>query len=358
MVVAILAIILTLILVIGIHEAGHALVAYLFKIKIKRIAIGFGRPLLRWRSKSGCEWVLGLWFLGGYVQLYNTRISPVKPEEYSSCFDKKPIWQRVLVLGAGVAANMIMAWLAFIFVFYAGILYKMPEIQSVEPNSLAAQAGLQPQEQFVSIAGYETSSWQDVGRELIIAWGSPNILVSMKTKDGEIKQQVLDLSHIQFTPAHHSLLTGLGITPNPRSTIQKIQASSFFAAITEANKTIGHLFYFFTMVLKQLFTGTIPFSALLGPVGLFAASITSLTQGVAVFFYFIANLSVAVALINIAPIPGLDGGAIVYALLEKIRGEPISVALEILIYRLMLIIVFLLLVQLLKNDMVHFFIRS
>lgn len=350
MVVAILAIILTLLLVIGIHEAGHALMARLFNIKIKRIAIGFGTPIIQWRSKSGCEWVLGMWLLGGYVQFNNTRISPVDPKEYDRCFDKKPIWQRVLVLLAGATANMITAWLAFVLVFYVGLQCRIPQIKTVEVNSVAAQAGILPEEQFVAIRGHETPSWQEVGQELIVLWGFKNIPVFLKNNQGQIKEVALDLSQIKFTSKTRSLLTSLGITPNLKADFHLVQSPSIGAAMHKANEVIGYLLYFFLMILKQLFTGVLPFSLLLGPVGLFAASIASLTQGVVIFFYFIASLSVAVALINLFPIPGLDGGALVYAAVEKIRGRPISVALEVLIYRLMMVVVFLILVQLVLND--------
>ncbi len=354
MFIAMLAIILTLVLVIGVHEAGHALVARLFKIKIKRIAIGFGKPLLQWQSRSGIEWVLGRWFLGGYVQLNNTRISPVNAEEYPSCFDKKPIWQRIIVLSSGVWANVLIAWCAFILVFYIGIQYRIAEIQTVQANSVAAKAGIKEHDQFLSIGATSIASWQDVGQELIILWGTKGIPISLKTSDGQIKQSILDLSSIQFKEQTGSLLNSLGITPNLKANQQLLKASSFSEAVYKANTAIVHYLYFFVIILKQLFTGVIPFSVLLGPIGLFATSIISLTQGMMVFVYFIASLSLAVALINLLPIPGLDGGSILYACIEKIRGQPISIPLEILIYRLMMIIVFLVLVQLLKNDLARF----
>lgn len=105
------------------------------------------------------------------------------------------------------------------------------------------------------------------------------------------------------------------------------------------------------MILKQLFTGAIPFSVLLGPIGIFAASVASLMQGIAVFLFFIATLSLAVAVINLLPIPGLDGGSIVYAIVEKIRGKPVSVPMELLLHRLVFIIFCVLLVHLLMNDL-------
>lgn len=105
------------------------------------------------------------------------------------------------------------------------------------------------------------------------------------------------------------------------------------------------------MILKQLLTGVIPFSVLLGPLGIFAASVASFTQGVAVFLFFIATLSFAVAVINLFPIPGLDGGSIVYALIEKVRGKAVSVPMELLLHRLVFIIFCVLLVHLLMNDL-------
>lgn len=357
MVVAILAIILTLVLVIGIHEAGHAAAARLFNIKIKRVAIGFGKPLLQWQSRSGCEWVLGMWFLGGYVQLRNTRISPVAPEEYNTCFDKKPIWQRIVVLLAGAGANVVTAWLAFTLVFTLGIEYRIPQIQTVTPNSLAANAGIMPQDQWVSIAGHPTGSWEDVGQQLIIVWGKQDIPIAVKNSNGQIKETSLDLSKIQFSTQSNSLLTSIGISPDKSAAKHRVQSSSFFVAIIAAFTKMIDLVLTLLLILKQVLIGTIPISVLLGPIGLLATSVASLTQGIVVFSYFIGTLSVAVALLNLFPIPGLDGGSIIYALIEKVRGEPVSVALEILIYRLMLVVLFLLLVQLVKNDLAHFFLR-
>jgi regulator of sigma E protease len=356
MIMAVLAIILTLVLVVGIHEAGHALVARIFTVKIKRISIGFGKLLIQWQSKRGCEWVWGMWPLGGYVHLANTRINPNESSEFHHCFDKKPIWMRILILLAGACANFITAWIAFILVFYIGLSYIKPQIQSVVPQSIAAKAGILPGDQFIAIAGRNTPSWEEVGREFIILWGSKDIKITLaESSSKKLKEVTLDLSQVHFTGKDRSLLAGLGLNPDLEALKGKKSSSSLMNAISQANQTISHLVYFYLMILKQLFSGVIPFSILLGPLGLFSASIASLTQGFVVFLYFIANLSVAVGLINLFPIPGLDGGSIVYALVEKVRGKPVSIALEVLIYRFMLIGAGLLLVHLLMNDLTHFF---
>lgn len=356
MFVAFLAIILTLILVVGIHEGGHALVARFFQVKIKKISIGFGKPLLQWRSKSGYDWVWALWPFGGYVQLLNTRISPVDPNEYSGCFDKKSIWIRILILLAGVFANLITAWVAFVLVFYIGINYKLPQIHSVQSNSIAAQAGVLAGDQFIAIAGYPTPSWQEVGMELIILWGNKNVKVTLSQSNKQgLKEITLDLSQIKFTGREKSLLASIGIMPNLSAARGVMRFSSIVEAVHQTNKAMVHMIYFFMVILKQIFIGVIPFSVLLGPLGLFAVSIASLKQGIAVFLFFIASFSMAVAVVNLFPLPGLDGGSILYSIIEKIRGKPMSVAMEVLLYQLMFVVFCLLLVHLFTNDLARLF---
>lgn len=349
---AIIAIILTLLLVVGIHEGGHALVARYFKVKIKKVSIGFGKPLLHWQSSSGCEWVWAIFPLGGYVQLENTRISPVAPADYSNCFDKKPVWQRILILLAGAGANISTAWLALILVYLIGMNYTVPQIQSVQPDSVAAQAGILAGDQVVAIAGHDTSSWNDVGMQLVIFWGKHDVPMTVSRNGGKALKEVrVDLSQVPFHGLKANLLTRLGMEPNLSAAHDTLRASSLGEAIYQANKTIANMFYFFLIIFKQLFSGVIPFSMLLGPLSVFAASVASLTQGIVVFMFFIATLSLAVALVNLFPIPGLDGGSIVYAVLEKIRGKSVSVAMELLLHRLVFIVFCMVLVHLLMNDL-------
>jgi regulator of sigma E protease len=351
MVMAILAIILTLILVVGIHEAGHAIAAYFFNVKIEKIVIGFGKPLFQWHSKYGWDWVWAMWPLGGYVQLQNSRISPVGSSQESQSFDKKKIRVRLIILLAGAFANLVAAWLAFVLAFYIGINFKLPQIAAVQPKSAAALAGVGPGDQFIAIEGKPSPSWRDVAMNLLIFWGNKQVKISMETPRHQLKEYTLDLSQIKFTPKEFSLLTNLGITPNKQAPSSLQQAASFLEAVSQANHMIWELIYFFIIILKHIVTGLIPFSVLLGPIGLFSASIASFTQGLVIFLYFIASFSLAVVVVNLVPIPGLDGGSIFFLLIEKIRGKPISVAMEVLLYRLIFILFALILVQLLMNDL-------
>lgn len=349
--IALVAVILMLILVVGLHELGHAVAARLFHIKIKKIAIGFGKPIMQWTGKNGCEWVWATWPLGGSVQLLNTRNEPVAPEYYSECFDKKPIWKRIVVLLSGSITNLITAWLVLVLLFLIGLNYRLPIIQSVQPSSVAAASGFLVGDQLVSFNERITPSWPDVGMQLVSLWGKKEVKVTVKRPNNEIHELNLNLSQISLKKTDKSLLASIGLTPNLTAPKATMRYPNLLDAIYHTNNTIMNMLSFFLMTMKQLIFGIIPFSLLIGPVGLFAASIASLTQGVVVYMYFIVNLSVAVALVNLLPVPGLDGGSIVYAMIEKIRAKPVSVALEILLQRFALIAICLLFVQLVLNDL-------
>ncbi|KTD50314.1 membrane associated zinc metalloprotease [Legionella quinlivanii] len=348
MLIALLAIILTLLLVVGLHEAGHAIAARIFGIKIETISIGFGKPIVKWR-KNGVEWVWAMWPLGGYVKLLNSRIHPVKPQDYPYCFDKKPVWVRIVVLFSGAFVNLILAWAALFFYFSMDHQQQIPVVKQVVTNSVAAGAGIKSGDRIIGVDQHKTDSWQDVGMYLVSHLDNSAVPIKVIGSNNTHQNYVLNLKDL---PMQGNLLTAIGIVPaESQEYLERVSGQDFIEAANFASFKLKQLLWFFLIILKQLLTGKIPFSVLLGPVGLLSASILSFKQGLAVFLYFIATLSLAVGLVNLFPIPGLDGGSIIFALIEKISGRPISVALEILLYRLALIAFFLFLVQLLLNDL-------
>jgi regulator of sigma E protease len=349
-----IGIIITLILVVGIHEAGHALAAWFFSVKIQKIFIGFGKPLLKWKTKAGYELGVGILPLGGYVQLLNTRIQPVPAEKWSICFDKKPVWVRCVILLAGALANFATTLLAFTLVFMLGYRHAPPIVGAIIPTSIGAQASLKSGDEILTLNGQEVNSWQEAGMSIIMSLGKSNVPLVIRDPQGQLRTTTIDLAQWHYKEKNNSLLQHLGIVP--LRSLGLIKRESLSQALYHALEKFLRLVGFFFVMLKLLFTGVLPFSVLLGPIGLFTASAHSFLQGVVVFLNFIATFGVAVGVVNLLPIPGLDGGSIAYALLEKIRGKPISVELEVLLHRLFLILFLIILVQLVLNDVKRYFL--
>ncbi len=348
---ALIAFILSMLLVVGLHEAGHALVARFFNVKITRISIGFGKPLLRYKNAKGITWVWALFPLGGYVELLNTRIAPVKAQQHTMCFDKKPWYARILILLAGACANIITAWLLFMLVFMLGYKQSPPIIDSINADSVASKANFTAHSQILSIAGHKTPSIQEAGMQLIMHLGEQNVEVELAMPNGTNQHTQLDLSTKQKALKDKHLFRSLGIVFTPFNIKSKVIAGvPFTQASINAYHTIADLTTFFFVMIKQLILSKVPISFLLGPLGLFTAMTNSFLHGLSTFLYFIGSLSLAVAVVNLLPIPGLDGGSIVYTLIEKMRGKPISIALEVLLYRLAMIVFYVFLVQLIIND--------
>jgi regulator of sigma E protease len=185
--------------------------------------------------------------------------------------------------------------------------------------------------------------------------GQKDLPMTVKNKAGTLRHTQLDLSHWHYKRQKDALLASLGITLDTNK-LQEEQVAGvpFLKANQLTFYKIRHLVAFFFLMLKQLFTGMLPLGLLLGPIGLFAAMAGSFMQGLSVFSYFIGTLSLAVAIVNLLPIPGLDGGSIAYALLEKVRGKPLSVAFEVLLHQLAFIAFCVLLAQLIINDLERF----
>ncbi len=353
---ALVAVLLMFSVVLGFHELGHALLAYRFGVKIERIAIGFGKVFCRIKDKREIEWAVGIFPAGGYVQLLNTRIQAVPNEQYPSCFDKKPAGIRCLILLAGGFFNVLVAWVALFIVFSVGYSQYPAIVDKVASQSVAARAGLHAGDRIVALDFKRVNSWQQAGKGLIASLGHENVALDVINAHQQIRKLTMNLHGHHFSKQCGSFFNCLGMKPNlDPSHLQWVSPKPWLSALWGSLLELGSLCFFYLLMIKQLVTGVLPISLLLGPLGWFTASMTSFIQGFSAFMLFLATLNVVVGIVNYLPIPGLDGGSIVYVLLEKIRGKPLSIAMEILLYRFARIAFFMLVVQLILNDVVRYF---
>lgn len=339
----------TLVIVIGCHELGHAVTAHFFSVKIERISIGFGKPLCSWRGRHGPVWVWSMWPLGGYVKLFNTRIENVSPEDLPFCFDQKPIWIRCLIALAGSLTNILLAWVLLSLVGMMGQKQWVPVIGDVAPASIAAQAGIRAGDRIVDIRNVAVNNWFEVSVQLIANLGKETVPLTLAGKT--VRTRTIDLSHIVWSAQHPSFFSYFGFQPDVRSVHQfDVKPLGFWDSLFKSFDMLRAWFLLIVIMLKQLLTGVLPLAALMGPLSFFSTVSDVFFAGITPFISFLALLSFVTGLINLLPVPGLDGAALVYAGIEKLRKKPISQAMEILLYRLAMIVFALLLLQLILND--------
>ncbi|MDF1756824.1 MAG: site-2 protease family protein [Legionellaceae bacterium] len=352
-----LAIIICLICVVGIHELGHVIAAKLFGVKINSVSLGFGKAIYSWKHRSGCKINIGVWPVGGCVHLLNNRVSQAPDELQEYCFDKKPIWVRTIILLSGSLANIIMAFIALVFMLMLGFKQLPSIVETVTPESHAAISGIKPLDRISSVAGHKTAYWRDVSMQLIMHVGQKKVPITTCSNTNNCKNTTIDLNiWNNKTEKDFSMYRALGMMPMVGEQHSKqIAGSSFVESIVQGFSQLIGLICFFFVMLKQILTGSIPFAALLGPFKFFEAVIDSFSQGIATFLYFIGNFSLAMGIANLLPIPSLDGGSILYGFIEKVRGKPMSVPLELLIYRLISIAFAIFIVKLIVNDLNHYF---
>lgn len=351
-----LPIFLTLLLVVGVHELGHALAAKCFKVKVLSISLGFGPEVYSWTSKKHVKWVVAMFPIGGFVKLLNSRIHTVNKKDQAYCFNTKPIYARIIILFAGALANILLAFAALTLTYSLGYEVTSPKIASVTPDSLAARAGLHQADTLTQIGQTPITSWQEASMAIISNLGATQVPIAFTDENNHTHTSTIDLGAWQYTSGKHALLKGLGMTPSTKAR-HDIPGVSLKHAARHALNQIGTFLLFFGMVIKQLATGSIPFAILLGPIGILQAMSHNFVQGLSLYAYFIGTFSLAIAVANLLPIPGLDGGSILYCLLEGVRGKPISVALEVLLHRLAFIALCVFLVQLALNDIQKMFIN-
>jgi len=360
-----------ILILVGIHEFGHFVVARLCKVKVLRFSIGFGKPLLRWIDKKGTEYVLAALPLGGYVKLLDSREAPVPPEDLPFAFDQQPIYQRAAILSAGPIANIMLAIVAYWLIFSIGVVQVRPIIGEVTAHSIAATAGLKSGDEIIAIGGNPTHSWTAVAMRLMMHYGdvsSLEINTQPAFKPKAMTHLVqLDMQSWKMNDLRPNLLTSIGIKPyKPAQVIQRVNGKPqwpahllinihypFWYALLPAVQQTAFWMKLNFSILYKLINGSISWKSLGGPFSIFQGAGFAANHGLIAYISFLGFLSISIAIMNILPIPGLDGGQLLYLVIEAVIGRPVSIAFQILAFRLGLIWLCILFLQLLLNDMMR-----
>ncbi len=296
-------------LLIFVHEFGHFIIARLVRINVLEFAIGFGKELFGWQKEGGTRYTLRLFPLGGFCRLLGE-----DPEEAlkKGSFQEKPLSSRFVVISAGSLMNFLLAIILFslVYFFFLGVPQSQStQIGEVLPKSRAIEAGLQTGDVILAIDSLEMKNWNNV-ISYINANPGKQITLLVKRDNAELSVPVVP---IEETETGKGLI---GIAPVYKKYV-------FFSSIALG---FTYTWFFIKLIfvsIYQMITGAIP-ADVAGPVGIVAVVGEVTKTGLSNLFSLAAIISINLGIINLLPIPALDGSRILFLALEGIRGKPID----------------------------------
>jgi len=317
-------------ILVFIHEWGHYSVARFFKVRIDTFSIGMGKEIWGRTDKNGTRWRVSAIPLGGYVKFFGDASAASNPgdipegmneQDKKDCFHFKPLWQRALIVFAGPAVNLVAAALVFAgFYFAYGIGIAEPVVQTVVAESPADEAGVMVGDRILSVHGDEVERFSDIGG-IVRLYPGGHIALEVERNGQFITIPVtLGTQYMEDRFKNRYPYGYLGIS-SPTAVRTDL---GLFGAVSEgARQTVQMGETMFT-TLGQMILGVRSVRELGGPARIAnmvgeAASVSAQN-----FIWILALLSLNLGIVNLLPIPVLDGGHLVFYGLEAIKGSPLS----------------------------------
>lgn len=352
---------LVLTIVVFFHELGHYLVGRWCGIKAEVFSVGFGPELIGRTDRHGTRWKLSLIPLGGYVKFLGDEnaasqptgsgVSGLSEAERAASFPAASLWRRAATVAAGPVANFILAIAIFAVMFSInGRMIADPVVARVQPASAAEAAGILPGDVFVAIDGVEVEIFDDVQR-YVTARPEVPMTISLE-RDGAIVD-------VTLTPARTEITDNFGnkMEVGRIGVITSDDAGNFrvreYGPLEAVGEGVAQSWYIVTRTVDyigNIITGREKADQLGGPIRVAKYSKDMSTIGIGALIQLAAVLSVSIGLLNLMPIPMLDGGHLVFYAIEAVRGRPPGEVAQEWAYRFGLSIVLALMLFATWND--------
>ena len=315
-------------ILITVHEFGHFASARMCGIPVKEFSIGFGPKLFQWHSKKH-ETVFSLRPipLGGYCMFYgDTDDDPSgaqkdDPRSYSNA----PVWKRMISVSCGPLMNFVLAFAVAVVLMAAyGVVLSTPVVADVTAGQPAAQAGLLPGDVFVSVNGVDMQgkSAQDVSDAIGSLGEGQDVQMTVSREDGQHDLTI----HPYYDSEQNRYMIGItiqsGYSPMPAGSVIPAAWSTCKSASTAILQALG-----------KLFTTGEGLDQTAGPVGVIQLVAQQTQQGgLEIFLYLMVVISINLGLMNLLPIPGLDGSRLVFMIIEAVRRKPVNQRIESIVH--------------------------
>jgi len=328
MITTIIFVLVTFIVLVIPHELGHFLLARRFGMQVDRFSFGMGPKLIGFK-RGQTEYTLSLIPIGGFVKIRGMQSDE---RDLADGFHQKPLSSRILVLVSGSVMNYLVAILLFSAVFMMGFYtFNMQEavINEVNAGSPADSVSLLPGDRILAVNGEEIDSWEGVS--VAIGENINSNLGLTIVREGEVFDVDVEPS---FDPQLDRMTIGVTITPS--STFVRY---GFVNSLIKGSERVVFLTGAILSALGEMVIGRVP-AQFTGPVGIAQFIGESAKMGIAPLLSLIAFVSVNLALFNLFPIPALDGGRLIFLLIEGIRGKPLDLKKEELVHYVGFVILF------------------
>ncbi|NOR55318.1 MAG: RIP metalloprotease RseP [Sulfurovum sp.] len=316
----ILVAILVLSVLIFFHELGHFTAARYFGVQVDVFSIGFGKKLYS-RTIGKTQWSISAIPLGGYVKMKgqdDTDPNNVSYDEDS--YNAKKPWQRIIILLAGPFANFLLAFLLYFAIANIGVPKLLPYVGKVTLESPAAKAGLKKDDHLMQINGVNLKYWENIGEQINGSKGSLTLIVEREKKllTLELKPKVIEDKNIFGEPITRRII---GITPSGKQTTVHFGLIDGLDYAWEETKKASLLI---VQSVQKLITGVVGADKLGGIITIVDVTAEASSAGILALFFFTALISVNLGVLNLLPIPALDGGHIMFNLYEMLTGKTAS----------------------------------
>ncbi len=347
----VIGIVIVLGVLIFFHELGHFLCAKAFGVGVETFSLGFGPKLLS-KTIGRTQYCISAIPLGGYVKMVGEQPDEeIDPEDQALSFTHKPVGRRMLIVAAGPLFNFFLAVVIFFMVFWAsGLLVLQPVVGEVKKDSPAQSGGLTPGDRIEAINGQAVESWADMAEAISQSEGRP-LEIIVKRDDSRISLQVApEKQSAENIFGEEQRRYVLGITAAGETTSIRMGPVDAFKESLVRTYLIIEL----TIVsVVKLIQGAVSVKTLGGPIMIAQIAGEQVQQGAVNLLFFIALVSINLGILNLLPIPVLDGGHLMFFSIEAVTGRPVNLKTREIAQQVGILLLMMLMVFVFYNDIMR-----